>query len=299
MAALLTGAFFVLVAIFARVTPQARMEWIAAGFVLGSGAALIVSLASYFAAQGGATDARIVGAGMLANPNRAAAIVALNAILAVHLAERARGRVASGVLLTYLAMAMLYVVLTGSRGGMLVLLCVLAAYVVIASGRGAIRVLVPGAAILVALTLAALVLVPDTADFVSDQLARDTYRPQIWREVVRLSLERPLLGHGLGYDEPILGVFAHPHNLLLSSLLYGGIPALLLAAAVFATCAVRVSSVPERSCRALAGCLLLLALIWTIPNGSVPITKPGDDWYHFWIPIALATGLPLRRAHGA
>jgi O-antigen ligase len=294
MGALLTAMFFAVCVTFLRVAPPAAMIRVAVALVAASAVPIVMGLVLHVAQFGLTPVPRISGAGFYENPNRAAAMIALTVLLALFAASRVTGRGLRLALAGYVGLALVYLLLTGSRGGLITLVLTIGAYEITREGRGfAFRVGLVGAALLVVLVTLALLL-PGVQMAALENLTRSSFRLDIWQETLRLAGERPVLGYGLKYEQPILDTFAHPHNLHLSNLLYGGVPALVLGLATFAVAADLAWSIPDRGFRALAMGGLVLAFSWTFPNGSVPISKPDDDWYHFWIAIAPAWGFALR-----
>lgn len=293
MAALQTGVFYLLCATYVRVTPVAALERAGIGLVLASYAGLLTGLLLDLATTGSALDGRLEGVGLFVNPNRAGAICTLTALFAIFLANRTLGSLRI-TMLAYPPLALIYIVLTGSRSGFLVFSIALFIYFLISNGRDAARRTILTAAGFALLFTAAIAVTPGLPDFLTEQISRNVYRLQIWAESWELAQDRILLGYGLGYDEPILDRFKHPHDMHLANLLYGGLPALVLGMLTLAVSAIMAFRLPDGSCRALAVSSVVLVVLWTIPNGGVPISKPNDDWYHFWIPIALTAGLTLR-----
>lgn len=294
MGALLTAMYLVACVVFLRVARPGNIRRVGLLLVAASAVPLALGLALHLTQHGVASIPRIVGIGFFANPNRAAAMIVLLLLLTFCLIGGTDRRPVRLLLLGYVVLAVCYMLLTGSRGGLATLVLTMSVYEIVRGGRAFARKAAAAIAIFLVVAVAMVGLIPGFEEAMWQNLTRSTHRLDIWRETLRLAAERPILGYGLKYDEPILGTFSHPHNIHLSNLLYGGLPALILGVASFVATAVVAWRIPERRLRALALAGVALAVVWTLPNGSVPISKPDDDWYHFWIPIALAWGFALR-----
>ena len=297
MDALQTGLLFLVLMIFLRITPGARLERIAVALVLAAGLSLFRDVAEHIGDHGISLTPRFVGRGLFSNANEAAAISCLMLLFALYLFTSTPNALIRAVALLYMPLSVVHIVLTGSRGGFLVLMVTLLTYFVVSGGKAQMWRFVVVVGLVLGLVLGAIALFPSVGGSIWENLSRNSYRLGIWQESWRLGVERPFIGHGFKFPERILG-FSHPHNLHLSNLLYGGVVAVALGLVTLGAAALRALSIYDRSCRALAAAAFVLAFSWSLTEGGVPLDKPDADLYHFWIPVTLALGLPVRGRDG-
>jgi len=193
-------------------------------FVLGNYASLAVAMFLLFQATGAA---RATGR----DPNEFATVLALGIPIAAWLVARGGGGVFRVLNIAYPVFVVLGIVLSASRGGLLVAVVALLAIPFMIAGMGVVRRLVLGVLLTAAVALA-FSAVPrlfpqlhanvDRLGNVGVELTEGTLtgRTLIWREGVRIFQSSPLVGVGLGaasplYAETMLGRERVAHNTFL------------------------------------------------------------------------------------
>jgi hypothetical protein len=118
-----------------------------------------------------------------------------------------------------------------------------------------------------------------------------------------IALERFWLGHGIQNEFKFVVMqqgqaMNSPHNMLLTSLLYGGVIAMIgMAALYLATIFVAARYYRSGGTLAVAAIgiyLLVHGMFETIAMTSPGLSSPGWRWLYLWWPIGLAAGLELR-----
>jgi O-antigen ligase len=244
-----------------------------------------------------AGGARMPGWAETRHPILGAGVACIGVIAAAQLlalAERRRERLAA---IAAMALGILFVLATGSRGPVLALLLGLGVFGAFRMGWRGVAALGIGLAV-----LALGVLAVAGPDWVIGHLQRPSFRDVIWRVALeRWWTERPLFGHGIanastfgfagGQNSP------HPHGLIVSVLFYGGAVGLLLVLGAFALGALRSLGLGAWRAYALAG--LSFGLIFGITDIGQPVRPPAEHWYVLWLPLGTALGLGLRGAVAA
>ena len=216
------------------------------------------------------------------HPILGAAIIGFVALLAL-------GRMLAGrrVVLHGLAVALclIFIVLTGSRGP---LLAVLGAAVILV-GFARLRLLAAMAGI-VALIAGAVWLLhpPAVIDLVAHQIARgDSHRLDIIRVSLQAIARSPWIGLG---PNATLGRPGEdfPHNLFLSAVFYGGVIGLGLMLALFGFAVVAAWRAPSRLARAVGLALIAQVVLVGMTDLSNIIKGPSPMWYLFWLPLLLS-----------
>ncbi len=117
-----------------------------------------------------------------------------------------------------------------------------------------------------------------------------SYRDIIWQDSIKLSLEKPFLGYGLGttfefYIPDYDMIVSHSHNILLATWLYTGVVgvALLLFIIVLA---LKQCVADKNQSYAFLAVILIFGLLCLLTNGSYPISRANERWFIFWIPLA-------------
>ena len=124
----------------------------------------------------------------------------------------------------------------------------------------------------------------------------DSYRLDIWRQALELIKQAPLFGHGLLENTAIStsGIpITHPHNILLSTVLYGGMLSggllILLVGLVLKQGWLCWSA--ERDIKPLL--LTVFGLTYLMTDGYRLISNPVPNWVYFWLPVIWAISREL------
>jgi O-antigen ligase len=196
-----------------------------------------------------------------------------------------------GILAAGMALAM--IILTQSRGVFVALLVVLLLGGILSRQK---RYLVSLAIII----LSVLVMIFWWSDELLTMVSRrgwDSHRMEIWHQVLELIKQAPLLGHGL-LENTALSVngkpIGHPHNILLSTVLYGGMLSggllVLLVGLVLKQGWFRWTA--ERDIQPLL--LTVFGFTYLMTDGYRLISDPFPNWVYFWLPVIWAVSRELR-----
>jgi len=156
---------------------------------------------------------------------------------------------------------------------------------------------------LVSLVLIALVMLV-MASWWSDELLTmvsrrgwDSHRVAIWQQALELIRQAPLFGHGL-LENGALSVdgkpIDHPHNILLSTLLYGGMVSgglLLLLMGRVLKQGWQCWSADHDPKPLLLG---VFGFTYLMTDGYRLISNPFPNWMYFWLPVIWAISRELR-----
>ena len=240
--------------------------------------------------------ARLSAIGQLRHPGFAASLyvfVGLYHFMAVPCVEASRAwrRWLPG--LPAAVVAGLILVLTQSRGIFLATLLVLVLGSIITRQR---RYIVTLVCVLLVMMTAAIV----WSDVLLTMVNRggwDSHRLLIWQQALTSIQQAPVFGHGLLVDSTIFAndrTIGHPHNILLSTALYGG----LVSAGLLLWLMLRVLRVGWHYWRAEQDIkpLLLAAfgIIYLMTDGYRLISNPFPNWVYFWLPVIWTISRELR-----
>lgn len=266
-------------------------------------AALLAVLCSagslaYFFYQG--AEGRLSGYGALYNPLLSAHVFGFFCAYWLsrwYLADRVT------TLLPLAALALLWTLLiyTGSRTP-LVALSACVAWLAICRWRLRIWLLIVAA---IGLALAAqllLTLASEPQAQVDNLLTRGlSFRPAIWQEALRQMQDSPWFG--LGYSHPqifhVEGLdygLADTHNIELSVLFCGGIVGLALWLMMYAYAMGYAWQQRKHPAVLIASTLVVFGFVAGLTEGSAFFSRPKEQWFLIWIPLALlaATRLNLK-----
>jgi O-antigen ligase len=250
-----------------------------------------------FLAAGGTVD-RMPGWAETRHPILGAAIIGLCLILALGRVASARGVPRLGLLVAVAVMAV-FIWLTGSRGP---LAAVLAGSAMLLFGLPW-RWVLGGALALLAAVLAVHLYDPSIiGDAVQHMADRGwSQRLDIWQQSLQVIREAPLFGHGLTALLP-RARDQFPHDLYLSTWLYGGAVglALLLASLLLVARglwrAAPVGAVAGWERLSLAGMGVCTCVVGLTDLSQV-VKGPGPLWYIVWLPLAMSIAF-IRRQRG-
>ena len=131
----------------------------------------------------------------------------------------------------------------------------------------------------------------------------DSNRLEIWRPAIDLIRQAPVLGHGIlenySFDISSGEPQHHAHNILLSTLLYGGMLSggLLLLLIGLTLRQGWQCWIAEHDIKPLL--LTVFGLGYMMTDGYRLISNPYPNWVYFWLPVIWAISRELRcKAHG-
>jgi len=138
---------------------------------------------------------------------------------------------------------------------------------------------------------------PDELLTMAGRRGWDSHRLEIWQQALALIRQAPLFGHGL-LENTVLSVngksIDHPHNILLSTVLYGGMLAgglllLLIGLVVRQGWQYwRAERDPKPLLLTVFGCTYLMT------DGYRLISNPFPNWVYFWLPVIWAISRELQ-----
>jgi O-antigen ligase len=251
--------------------------------------AALVSLALFYARP--AEDGRLIGSGALRNPLLTSHVLGFFCTywLVIWLTGDRLRRWLPLLALSPLLAALLA---TGSRTPLLAL-ALTSLWLLVVLGRRALYVLAP-------LALGGLIiglLYPEIL------LQRGTsFRPELWREALRQAEQHLWLGHG--YNSPFtfsvegLRPLRDPHNVELAVLLESGLVGLALWLAMYGLTFIRCVELRHGKDFQLACALVVYGLSAGLTEGSNFLSRPNENWFLIWIPLALTAALSIQRRQG-
>jgi len=124
-----------------------------------------------------------------------------------------------------------------------------------------------------------------------DGLLRGTsYRPSIWLQTLKDSMEHILFGVGYMSNPTVFvdeNVFAHAHNAYLATLRDGGIIGIVLFVVALAATAQQAFRLDKIYNSVWHGPMIVYAMVCMIFDFDRIITRPKELWVFFWLPVAL------------
>ena len=121
-------------------------------------------------------------------------------------------------------------------------------------------------------------------------------RFQIWSEYVGLASNSPVLGHGLSAKPEVVTVMrdavpvviAHPHNMLLPTFYYPGLPGLFCLSLIWGRLLWRIVTTRLSAHAAVLCAPLVPGIIALQFDGAFPLVPYHSNWMVLWLPIILA-----------
>jgi O-antigen ligase len=271
-------------------TPARDAGFLGTALIAAGTANAAWAIARFIAA--GAAEERMPGWAETRHPILGATIIGLCLILALGRVARARWP-ARLALLAAVAVMAAFIWLTGSRSP---LGATLAGCAVLLAGLRW-RPIAAGAALMLAAVLALHLYDPRvTGDIVAHLTDRGwSQRLGIWHQSLAMIGEAPLFGHGLTALLP-RAEDRFPHDLYLSTWLYGGMVGLGLLLASLALVARGLWRAPEGWERLTMGGLLVCAMVTGLTDLAQVVKGPGPMWYIVWLPLALGIAYIRRSA---
>ncbi|MFZ3184860.1 MAG: O-antigen ligase family protein [Pseudomonas sp.] len=147
----------------------------------------------------------------------------------------------------------------------------------------------------------ALGLVAQTLHLTDDLLARGvSYRPAIWQEALHQLQDNLWLG--LGYTHPqvfhvdgLNFALADTHNIELSVLFSGGILGLALWLLMYTYAMVYAWQRRQQPAVLIASTLVVFGFFAGLTEGSAFFSRPKEQWFLIWIPLALLAATRFNR----
>ncbi len=127
-------------------------------------------------------------------------------------------------------------------------------------------------------------------------------RLQIWHDALAQISTHPLIGAGFGSPMQFTtsgGLFTHPHSVYLSVTWYGGIVGLCLLLAMLVAAYRECIFAGRQHGNYLALALLVYSSLCVLVDYSEVMSFPRDIWVQFWLAIALAGGVAIKRRLGS
>lgn len=120
-----------------------------------------------------------------------------------------------------------------------------------------------------------------------------SYRPQLWSMALAQWSSAPWLGEGFNapFRFPLaeLGmVLEDPHNIALAVALELGLVGLLLWLLLYASAFRALGQCADRNLAIVVGALLIYGLGAGMHEGSNFLSRPNENWFLYWIPLALS-----------
>ncbi len=232
---------------------------------------------------------RLRGWGILQNELVVASVLGGCALIAADRYYRAEALNKKLVYAVSMVLCTLVVVLSQSRGPLLLLIACCAAVVRLhctQSRNHALLLILLGVTLLPLLFSEALLL------SLQQRGANFSFRDQIWLQIWREMPGHWLFGQGLRLDHSVMteaGVFPHGHNIAMELLRFGGVAGLALFCGIF----YRLFALRSRlhtNVRDMLTIWCMFGLGCQLLNGSFPFSHPSYGWFLLWLPVALMAG---------
>ena len=278
---------FLLVTILLYARDQQLFENIIKLICVGAGIAALISIALWYTKYP-LPRPRLIGIGIIDNPNPSAFVYGFFAVLNAYYAFRSKHPWIKTAFF-FLCIALLaFVYLTKSNTG--ILATATAVSLLLAFYKHNHRLLVAGsmlgalAAILYLLWSLGLLSNPADSGL--------TTRLPIWHAVLNLWLDAPVFGNG--YQSELLlrlsdgsDVGNWAHNALLATLRDGGVTGLILHLLVLATATRAALRLARKHGDPIYLILIVFGFICMTADTDLLITRPRELWIIFWLPLAM------------
>jgi O-antigen ligase len=131
-----------------------------------------------------------------------------------------------------------------------------------------------------------------------------SFRPQLWSEALRQAGEQLWMGKGYGSSfvfkvEGLNFDLLDPHNVALAVLLELGLIGLTLWLIMFGLALFRCLQLRHEPQFQLASALIVYGLCAGMAEGSNFLSRPNENWFIVWIPVALFAALSLAKRQSA
>lgn len=264
---------------------EPRLEvWLSRSLVAAAAAAGLFTIVMHLDELGGI---RLAPIGLPSHPIIAGAAYGIAAIMAAARLTRADANVRERALFVLLLILLLAVVLLTKSRGPIVGLTVAFFLMCLLLQRNIAGILLVAGLVVVG-TLAA-----TGAVDVGGLIARaDANRFELWGLYLDMIAHHPVLGVGVNANVEVVitsgEVIEHPHNIIVASQVYGGIPAALLM-----ICLIGMALLAAyRGFKAGGSGLALWLLTFIVVTGSFDfghvLANAGWEWLCFWLPVGFA-----------
>ncbi|QJD59013.1 O-antigen ligase family protein [Pseudomonas sp. gcc21] len=258
---------------------------------IGLAVAALVSLISFYGIKGLPLTTRLEGTGLLDHPIIGGYLIAISLLWLSSIPPVSRAARAGW--LACLVLLFVYAVMTQSRG---LWTALLGAQLGFAMLQGGVVVWIASVAMVAFAGLG-------FWQFESIILERGTsYRPEIFFESVRMMLDRPIGGLGLGTEYDVVveeWVFPHSHNLFLHVGLELGAVGLLIWLWIWGCCLKVGWHHRKTPCGSALLKIMLFCSIALMFDGNSLWTAPRPDWFFSWLPLGLALAIVVSARDGS
>lgn len=246
----------------------------------------IVSLIQFM--PNATTGARLIGTGALRNPLLSSHVFGFFCAywLALWATHPSRYNWIAAVLALPLLVALIE---TGSRTPLLAIFAV-ALWLMLISGKKGIYV------------FAAISLSGAVIYFIAPNIIMErglSYRPQIWQQALSYAQDSLWIGHGYEsefiFKIPGLIELEDPHNVELAVLLHLGLVGLALWFAMYAALLRKTWQLRNNKAIQLVSALACYGVFAGLTEGSSFLSRPNENWFLTWIPVALFAALSIRQ----
>ena len=248
-----------------------------------AGVAGVVTMLYWYSAHD-FPDHRLEGMSLMRNPNDLALVY--GAVCTWGFAYIASGQrmVSRLPYILILAVLILLVLLTQSRGALTGLLCAAGIFSI---SRRRLKELLLVTVVLLTVIVIAVLTEPQIVD---RMLARgDTYRFELWSGIIEQIAHRPLAGSGYLSSAVIEIEVAgyNAHSIFLATFRDGGLLGLALLVSMLALACRRAYGIGRLTGDYTWLAALVFAIVFLITAGDRLIDRPKEVWFAFWLPIAM------------
>ncbi|WP_256574118.1 O-antigen ligase [Pseudomonas sp. M30-35] len=125
-----------------------------------------------------------------------------------------------------------------------------------------------------------------------------SYRPEIWQQALSIAQEKLWLGHG--YQSEFMFTaggrkLEDPHNVELAVMLDTGLIGLALWLAMYAALLRKTIELRHNKTIQLVSALVCYGVFAGLTEGSAFLSRPNENWFLTWIPVALVAALSIRQ----
>ena len=260
-----------------RYARMRRLVFVAAG--IGGLAALL-----YWYKDNPFPASRLQGATLMRNPTDVAFVYGAVAVWGFGFVCASRGLVSRLAFLAVLALLMLVVLFTQSRGALVALACAVGVLWFQSPRRRAVGYL---SGLLGAIALTYALVEPLVLERMIDR--GDMHRGTIWASVLAQASDNVLVGSGY-LSNAVVEVGSaryNAHSAYLATLRDGGIIGLSLLAVVLALGGFRAYRLGRSSGDGTLLASLVFAMVCLATSGDRLLDRPKELWFFFWFPVAM------------
>ena len=278
---------FLLVTILISAQDQKLFGNIIRLICISAGVAAFISIALWYTKYP-LPRPRLIGIGIIDNPNPSAFVYGFFAILNVYFAFQSRNPRVKATFFFLCIVLLAFVYLTGSNTG--ILATATSVSLLLALYKHNHRLLVAGSVLGAGAAILylfwSLGLLSDPADPGFSQ------RLPIWNTVLNQWLDAPVFGNGYQSEFLLMpsggkDVANWAHNALLATLRDGGAVGLILHLLVLATATLAASRLARKNGDPIYLILIVFGFICMTADTDLLITRPRELWIIFWLPLAM------------